>query len=226
VALMALRVCMYQGGTCNVADNLREMDAFLAERARRNDCDVVVFPELYVCGYGRESFAEVALPPGWETESELRTIVARHGLAVCVGLAERVRDKIYNSAALFSGSGRLLTVHRKTHLWGDFERAHFTAASELPCVVSLGEVLVAVCICYEVEFPEMGRAVRRKGGQGHICQLFFLSSNALSQHMRSLFLQQCKAVQIYIFLIFFFLQVWRNGRVAAASSRAYPGACI
>lgn len=112
---------MYQGGVLDAASNLKIMDSFLSECAKSRSCDVVVFPELFLCGYDNAPF-ESALESTWESNSKVKEIVACHDIAVVVGLAEREGSKLYNTVAFFQGNGKLLMKHRKTHLWGDFER--------------------------------------------------------------------------------------------------------
>jgi predicted amidohydrolase len=46
-----------------------------------------------------------------------------------------------------------MTVYRKAHLW-DRERLVFSPGNELPPVISTRLVLLAICICYDLEFPE------------------------------------------------------------------------
>ncbi len=165
---------MYQGGATDVSANLALMDNFLSSCALSDNCDIVLFPELFLCGYGRTFFSDVALAPGWEHDSPMRSIIARHGIAAVVGFAEIDRDgRIFNSVAIISGSGKVLLSHRKTHLWGEFEKKNFVPGNDLPGVVSIGEVIISCCICYEIEFPEMARAIRRKGGACLICDFFF-----------------------------------------------------
>jgi|JI10StandDraft_1071094.scaffolds.fasta_scaffold1423153_1 predicted amidohydrolase len=113
---------MFQGGGLDASLNLQIMDSFLADCSKARSCDVVVFPELFLCGYDNAPF-ESALDARWESSGKLKEIVTRHDIAVVVGLAEREGAHLYNTVAFFQGNGKLLLKHRKTHLWGEFERA-------------------------------------------------------------------------------------------------------
>jgi predicted amidohydrolase len=124
---------MFQCGGLDAQSNLDQMDGFLGECARGNNCDIVVFPELFLCGYDNAPFA-AALHEGWEQTSSVKEIVTRHGIAVVVGLAELEKGKLYNTVAFFQGNGKVLMKHRKTHLWGDFERKYFTPGNTFPNV--------------------------------------------------------------------------------------------
>lgn len=53
--------------------------------------------------------------------------------------------------------------HHKTHLFGDLDRAMFTAGTEPAPVIEFGGWHVGLLICYEVEFPEMVRSLAVRG---------------------------------------------------------------
>ena len=65
---------------------------------------------------------------------------------------------MYNSAQLISADGTRLANYRKTHLFGCFERDHFTPGDQQVVQAELDGVRVGVLICYDVEFPENVRA--------------------------------------------------------------------
>ena len=54
--------------------------------------------------------------------------------------------------------GTRLANYRKTHLFGDFERAHFTPGEQPVVQAELDGLTVGLMICYDVEFPEPVRA--------------------------------------------------------------------
>lgn len=106
-----LRVAMFQGGGLDAKANLDMMDKFLGEQS----CDVCVFPELFLCGYDNAPFAS-ALEWSELLSAVVKPIIVRHGINVVFGFAEKEGSKLYNTAAFFSGTGKLLMKHRKTHL--------------------------------------------------------------------------------------------------------------
>jgi predicted amidohydrolase len=127
--------------------------------------DVVVLPELVTSGYVFESVEEargvarpapVALAP-WISAA------AAAGCVVAGGFAELDGDALYNSGAVVDGSG-VLAVYRKLHLW-DREQLFFTAGSSLPPVVDTAAGRLAMCICYDLEFPEVVRGLALRGAE-------------------------------------------------------------
>ncbi len=65
---------------------------------------------------------------------------------------------MYNSAQLISADGSRLANYRKTHLFGCFERDHFTPGEQQVVQAELNGLRVGILICYDVEFPENVRA--------------------------------------------------------------------
>jgi predicted amidohydrolase len=134
-------------------------------RAAAAGAQLVVVPELATSGYVFESAAEarsLALP----AEDALAPWVAaadEHGIVLAGGFAERDGDVVYNSAAIVDGSG-VLVVYRKVHLW-DREQLVFTPGSAFPPVIDTPVGRLGLCVCYDLEFPEMVRGLALAGAE-------------------------------------------------------------
>jgi len=70
---------------------------------------------------------------------------------------------VYNSAAVIGPAGTVLGQYRKTHLFGDFERAAYAPGKSFCQPFSLGGFSLGLLICYDVEFPEAVRATALAG---------------------------------------------------------------
>jgi len=127
--------------------------------------DVVVLPELVTSGYVFHSVAEVEQVAVRADHPLFADWAKAAGGAVVVGgFAERGDDgRLYNSAVLVDDSG-VRAVYRKTHLW-DREKLFFTPGPDIPPVVQTRVGMVAVLICYDLEFPELTRAVALAGAE-------------------------------------------------------------
>jgi 5-aminopentanamidase len=129
--------------------------------------DVVVLPELMTSGYvfaDATEAARAAIAPDHAILRAWAGEAARADLVVVGGFAERGADgNTYNSAAVLDAGG-LRAVYRKLHLW-DGEKRRFTPGDALPPVVATRVGRVAVVICYDLEFPELTRAVALGGAQ-------------------------------------------------------------
>ena len=163
-----MRVALFQaaGTPGDVAANLAAVRR-VAHEAAEAGARLVIFPEAFVTGYniGPELLLALAEPADGAQVRELRTIAAEAGVALLVGYAELEGDDVYNSAVLIERDGQVLLNYRKTHLYGDLDRAAFAAGEALAPVVELDGVKVGVLVCYDIEFPEPARALAERGAQ-------------------------------------------------------------
>jgi predicted amidohydrolase len=138
--------------------------AALAE-ARAAGAQVIVLPELVACGYCLHDVEEArAVAEGADGPTLRSWCAALAGSdAVAIGgFAELGEDGLlYNSAALVDGDG-VRAIYRKVHLW-DRESLLFTPGSARAPVVQTVHGRIGVCICYDLEFPELTRGLALEG---------------------------------------------------------------
>jgi NAD+ synthase (glutamine-hydrolysing) len=137
-----------------------------AEARDEFGADLVVFPELSICGYPPE---DLLFHGGFRhrTEAALAEIRERvEGVAVLVGFPEYDGDAIYNSCAVFA-DGEELCRYRK-HLLPNYkvfdERRYFTAGTE-PAVFTLKDIRVGLTICEDVWRSEPIAKARGAGAE-------------------------------------------------------------
>jgi len=134
----------------DLAGNAEKMRQFYA-RAVKEEVDLLVFPELAVCGYPPEDLlckqhflkdCSIALGK-LAADCPDKTIV--------VGFAEGRRTKRYNSAAVLK-AGKVWKVYRKGMLpnYGVFdERRYFYSGLE-PLIINVEGINIAVTICFDI----------------------------------------------------------------------------
>ncbi|GAA1091071.1 carbon-nitrogen hydrolase family protein [Tsukamurella spumae] len=160
---MTVTVAMFQGPEGlgpepDVARNLAAIDDAAARAAARG-AQVLVTPELSVTGYDIGPAArELARPRGGEYHAALAGIAGRHDIAVVAGYPERDGDRVFNATTVIAPDGAELAHYRKTHLFGDLDRAVFAQGDELPVQFPFGDLTCGLLTCYDVEFPEAVRA--------------------------------------------------------------------
>ncbi|MDH4248468.1 MAG: carbon-nitrogen hydrolase family protein [Deltaproteobacteria bacterium] len=164
-----LKMAVYQGaGTPgDVTANLEQMTAAIRQAARQ-DVQLIVFPELFLCGYnlGAEVLQR-AQPARGPAAEHLARVARESGTSVLYGYAEletgaEGQTIIYNSAQWISAATEPWENYRKAHLYGPEEKRWFQPGNELR-VVDLHGVRMGVLICYDVEFPEAVRALAMAG---------------------------------------------------------------
>ncbi|WP_406836447.1 carbon-nitrogen hydrolase family protein [Streptomyces sp. AHU1] len=148
----------------SVVENLKVLDE-AAGRAAAAGAGLIVTSEMFLTGYAiGDDIARLAEPADGDSADAVAEIAARHGVAVAYGYPEREAPgadgaaRVFNSVQLISADGTRLANYRKTHLFGCFEREHFTPGEQTVVQAELDGLRVGLMICYDVEFPENVRA--------------------------------------------------------------------
>jgi (R)-amidase len=129
--------------------------------AQHPDADLAVFPESFLSGYERRPGAETALDD--EAIDAVRAAAAQNATTIVVGITEPLAGgKAANAALVVDADGEVLSVHRKTQLFGDREQTWYTPGDQMT-LVPVGAWRLGVQICFEIEFPELSRALARAG---------------------------------------------------------------
>ncbi|REC95321.1 carbon-nitrogen hydrolase family protein [Kushneria indalinina] len=127
------------------------------------EADLVVFPELFLGGYTTRTPAAQAIDVESTALKQLCDHAAWCETAVIFGAAEHYRGGIANSAFCINRHGEVAGIYRKTHLFGD-EIDAFVPGDELITVDIDGHRL-GLMICFDVEFPEVARALSQAGAE-------------------------------------------------------------
>ncbi|MGV4887713.1 carbon-nitrogen hydrolase family protein [Streptomyces viridosporus] len=142
----------------SVVENLKVLDE-AAGRAAAAGAGLLVTSEMFLTGYAiGDDIARLAEPADGDAADAVAETAARHGLAVAYAYPERAGDAVFNSVQLVCADGTRLANYRKTHLFGRFERDHFTPGDRPVVQAELNGLTVGLLICYDVEFPENARA--------------------------------------------------------------------
>src|ERR687889_2466997 len=123
------------------------------ERAREEDAQLVVFPELALTGYPPEDlllkthFVDAAGAALQELARDTEDIVA------LVGFPER-RDDVYNSCSVLA-DGRVQAIYRKMFLpnYGVFDENRYFQAGTEPALIELNGVAIGLTICEDIWEP-------------------------------------------------------------------------
>jgi NAD+ synthase (glutamine-hydrolysing) len=138
-----------------------------AERARdEHNADIVVYPELSVCGYPPEDLLfHSGLRRRVETAVEtIRTAV--RGIAVLFGYPEYVDDDIYNACAVFR-DGKRLARYRKQVLpnYSVFDEERYFRAGNEAAVFKINGIRVGLNICEDLWRPAPVARSRAAGAE-------------------------------------------------------------
>ncbi len=134
----------------DLTGNAEKMREFYA-RALRSDVDLLLFPELSICGYPPEDLLHKRhfLKDCSSVLDKLAADCPQN--TIIVGFAESNGQAAYNSAAVLQ-DGRISKIYRKAQLpnYGVFdERRYFMPGTE-PLVINVGGLNIAVTICADI----------------------------------------------------------------------------
>jgi predicted amidohydrolase len=144
--------------------NLKTIDHY-ASVAALAGAQFICFPELFLTGYNLGSALKLlAEPIDGPSVNQLSDIARRHGVGLIVGMPESDGKRVFNSAVAVDSKGRIAGVGRKLQLFGKLEPQIFTPGDSLT-IVTMGAIRIGLMICYDVEFPELARALTRNGAE-------------------------------------------------------------
>lgn len=151
----------------DIGGNLQRLDD-QARQAAAQGADLLVCPEMFLTGYniGADAARALAQPCDGFAAGDIAAIAKSHGVAILYGYPERgADDAIYNSVQLIDGHGKTLCNYRKTHLYGELDKAMFTSGEDRFPIVELNGWRLGLLICYDVEFPENTRRLALAGAE-------------------------------------------------------------
>jgi predicted amidohydrolase len=166
---MKVGFCQYKVAYKNPDANLNKIKDMISG----SDADLIVLPELCLSGYyfkTKEELYEYA-DESVQTRmiSELQIIAKSKDLYIVAGIAEKKKDKLYNSAFVIGPEG-LIGKHRKVNLTVNekiFDRGNGFE------ILNIGNVKIGIVICFDSWFPESYRLLSLKGAQIICCPANF-----------------------------------------------------
>ncbi|HEV2769588.1 MAG TPA: NAD+ synthase [Solirubrobacteraceae bacterium] len=121
------------------------------EDARAAGAQLVLFPELAVCGYppedllGRSDFLAACSAAAEEVAAAARDVVVAFGVPL-----NGPRD--LHNCLVVAAEGEVKVVYEKRHLphYGTFDEGRYFGRGRGPVVVRLGDRLVGLCVCADL----------------------------------------------------------------------------
>ncbi|MCY3695270.1 MAG: carbon-nitrogen hydrolase [Chloroflexi bacterium] len=124
------------------------------ERARRDGCDLVVFPELSLTGYVLE---DLAYGVGMRLDDPRLAVLIEQSksISIIVGFVEHTPDHQYRIASAYLEDGEIRYVHHKVYLvtYGLFDEGRYLAAGERVRAFDTKFGRQAILICEDLWHP-------------------------------------------------------------------------
>ncbi len=153
----------------------------MVREAAQNGANVVVLPEMFNCPYSKEYFKPFADAENGESVESMSRWARENGIILVGGtIPEKDGDKLYNTCFVFDEQGSVIARHRKAHLFDvDIEGGirfkesnHFSAGNEIT-VFDTKYGKMGVLVCFDMRFPELVRAMARRGAEIVFCPAQF-----------------------------------------------------
>lgn len=165
---MSLRIALAQLNLFvgDVSGNTQRVIDTSAQVRDKYHADVVLFPELTLCGYPPE---DLLFHNGLRLQVAAAMEKVRHetsGIALMVGYPEYADDSIYNAAALIR-DGQTMANYRKQELpnYAVFDEKRYFEHGQQTCIVELKGIRVGLLICEDVWEPKPAQAAKAAGAQ-------------------------------------------------------------
>ncbi len=164
-----MRIALYQcqSQPLDVEGNLERLKA-RAREAAQWEVELLVLPEMFLSGYniGAEAARTLAQASDGANAEQVAQIARQFGLAIVYGYPELdEQGNVYNAVQLIDRTGTRLGNYRKTHLFGDADRAMFSAGEQAPALFEFNGWKLGLLICYDLEFPENARRLAAAGAE-------------------------------------------------------------
>lgn len=209
-----MRVALVQlaAGT-DVAENA----AAIRRLTKGVEADLLVLPEAVMHDFGDPALplGPVAQPLDGPFVGVLGEVARESGAVVVGGMFERSSDpdRPYNTLVAVGPDGAVRATYRKAHLYdsfGDRESDRLQAGPASPSVFDIDGVRFGLLTCYDLRFPEQGRALADAGADAFVLPAAWVRGPLKENHWETLL--RARAIENTVYVA-----------AAAQTGRAYCG---
>lgn len=133
----------------------------LVKQAKQQQASLVLFPEFSIAPIIEAMKGDLIAATQW-LEDKIKVLAVLHKLYICGGSgAYLINEKLYNQAFLINPTGQVI-YQPKINLIESEKTDHFTGGNYIH-IFNTPFVKFAICICYDIEFPELTRELALQG---------------------------------------------------------------
>ena len=165
LAILQLRTELDRGSTM-------EKTARMLREAAEQGAKMAVLPEMFNCPYAGKYFRDFAAQGHEETVEALSELARENRIWLAGGsVPEREGERLYNTCFIFDDRGELIARHRKIHLFDieapgmRFRESNTFSPGREITVFDTPWGKMGAAICFDVRFPELFRAMARRGAR-------------------------------------------------------------
>lgn len=170
------------------------------QRAKKEGADLIVFPELSLCGYYAKDMYYEILPKVNRAVESLRE--NSHGITIIAGLIEedqKIRGVLYNSAILLK-DGLVLGTTQKVYLpdYGMFEDMKYFKPGNKLRVFETDKCKLGIAICEDFWHPEVVHTLALKGAE----VVVLMSASPFMSRKTGEMLNKIRAIENTVFIAY------------------------
>jgi len=148
----------------NVTKNIQTMLSYV-EKAKKDENDLVIFPEMSDTGYDMEVILKKATTWKVGVVPALCEAAKLHNINIIAGVSEKDKADVFNAVVVINREGEITGNYRKTHLITAepmLEHKFLKPGNKLG-IVKVDGHKIGIITCYEIRFPEISRALALSG---------------------------------------------------------------
>jgi len=114
--------------------------------AKEKGADIVCFPETSILGWVNPDAHQRAYPIPGEDSKRLCELAKKYNVLLCVGLAEKDKDKLFDSVLLIDNDGKILLKHRKMNILKELMTPPYTPGTDVKVTnTKFGKIGMLIC---------------------------------------------------------------------------------
>lgn len=167
-----IRMVLAQLNFCvgDIRGNAKKIIAAIKQARDILKADIIVFPELALCGYPPE---DLLLRPDFyqQIEKALNHIKQEvHGIDVVLGYPQHIEKKTYNAACVIREENIIVNYHKQClPNYGVFDEKRYFRKGFEPGLFTCKNLSFGVIICEDMWYPEPIAQAKEAGAQFIIC---------------------------------------------------------
>lgn len=178
-----------------------EKTEMLLKRCKDVNLDIICLPELFTTGYDLDNIENLAEDSEGPSLKYIKEKARELNCYILAGsIAERFKDKVYNTSFLVNNYGQIVNKYSKINLFPPFkENLYFEKGKKISLNKIKGkdkEILVGTLICYDLRFSNLFQKLTQRGAQ-----IIFLPSqfpNPRIEHWKVLLKARAIENQVYV----------------------------
>jgi predicted amidohydrolase len=114
--------------------------------AKEKGADILCFPEMSLLGWVNPDAHKRACPIPGDDSDRLGALATSYNAFLCVGLAEKEGEKLYDTVLLIDNEGRILLKHRKINILTELMTPPYTPGDDVNVVETIfGKIGLLIC---------------------------------------------------------------------------------